>query len=123
MRIYALMSCTPDLSPGNCDACLRANVRSYQECCRANIGGATRRPSCYVRWDLYPFLGAFDNIRDGPSPTKKLKKGIHQNPRMNVTLLLAKFVNFNCFKIFISILIVFAIRFFFIKSKHESLND
>ncbi|CAH8360115.1 unnamed protein product [Eruca vesicaria subsp. sativa] len=70
-RIYALMSCSPDLSPGNCDACLRANVRSYQECCRANIGGATRRPSCYVRWDLYPFLGAFDNIGDAPSPTKK----------------------------------------------------
>ncbi|KAG2245159.1 hypothetical protein Bca52824_093009 [Brassica carinata] len=71
-RVYALMECTPDLSPGSCDACLRANVRKYQECCRGNQGGVTRRPSCYFRWDLYPFLGAFDNISSGAPPLQPL---------------------------------------------------
>ncbi|EOA16238.1 hypothetical protein CARUB_v10004380mg [Capsella rubella] len=67
-RVYALMECTPDLSPGNCDACLRASVRRYQECCRGNQGGVARRPSCFFRWDLYPFLGAFDNITSAAPP-------------------------------------------------------
>lgn len=71
-RVYALMECTPDLSPGNCDACLRASVRSYQECCRGNQGGVARRPSCFYRWDLYPFLGAFDNITLAAPPPQPL---------------------------------------------------
>ncbi|KAL0763034.1 hypothetical protein Bca101_079185 [Brassica carinata] len=71
-RVYALMECTPDLSPGNCEACLRANVRRYQDCCRGNQGGVARRPSCFFRWDLYPFLGAFDNIISGAPPLQPL---------------------------------------------------
>ncbi|KAF8085881.1 hypothetical protein N665_0643s0010 [Sinapis alba] len=71
-RVYALMECTPDLSPGDCDACLRANVRRYQECCRGNQGGVARRPSCFFRWDLYPFLGAFGNISYGAPPQQRL---------------------------------------------------
>uniref|UniRef100_M4DS24 Cysteine-rich n=2 Tax=Brassica campestris TaxID=3711 RepID=M4DS24_BRACM len=69
-RVYALMECTPDLSPGNCEACLRENVRRYQQCCRGNQGGVARRPSCFFRWDLYPFLGAFDNISSGAPPSQ-----------------------------------------------------
>lgn len=71
-RVYALMECTPDLSPENCEACLRANVRRYQECCRGNQGGVARRPSCFFRWDLYPFLGAFDNISTKAAPQQPL---------------------------------------------------
>ncbi|XP_010439191.1 PREDICTED: cysteine-rich receptor-like protein kinase 11 [Camelina sativa] len=69
-RVYALMECTPDLSPGNCDACLRASVRRYQECCRGNQGSVVLRPSCFFRWELYPFFGAFDNItlKTAPPP-------------------------------------------------------
>ncbi|KAL0834683.1 hypothetical protein Bca101_086572 [Brassica carinata] len=32
-NIYALMQCTPDLSSGDCDNCLRQSARDYQSCC------------------------------------------------------------------------------------------
>lgn len=31
-----------------------------------NIGGSIRRPVCFFRWDLYPYLSAFDNITSQP---------------------------------------------------------
>ncbi|XP_010540946.1 PREDICTED: cysteine-rich receptor-like protein kinase 11 [Tarenaya hassleriana] len=64
--IYALMQCIPGLSPGDCDACLRANVRDYQSCCGGKQGGSIRRPICFFRWDMYPYLGAFDIIASSP---------------------------------------------------------
>ncbi|ESQ38349.1 hypothetical protein EUTSA_v10029153mg [Eutrema salsugineum] len=67
-RIYALMQCIPGISSVDCDACLRENVRTYQNCCGGNQGGTIRRPVCYFRFDPYPFFGAFDNITSSPPP-------------------------------------------------------
>lgn len=60
LTIYSMMRCTPDVSSGNCEFCLKESVRGYNSCCRGNIGGAFVRPFCFIRWDLYPFAGAFD---------------------------------------------------------------
>ncbi|KAL0873531.1 hypothetical protein Bca101_023236 [Brassica carinata] len=60
--IYALMQCTPDLSYGDCDNCLRRSVRDYQSCCSQKQGGVVMRPSCFFRWDLFKYSKAFDNI-------------------------------------------------------------
>uniref|UniRef100_M4DAZ8 Gnk2-homologous domain-containing protein n=1 Tax=Brassica campestris TaxID=3711 RepID=M4DAZ8_BRACM len=38
-NIYALMQCTPDLSSGDCDNCLRQSARDYQSCCGQKQGG------------------------------------------------------------------------------------
>ncbi|XP_052886099.1 cysteine-rich receptor-like protein kinase 14 [Gossypium arboreum] len=54
-KIYALMQCTPDLSHKDCDSCLRQSVSNYESCCHGKQGGYVTRPSCYFRWDLYPF--------------------------------------------------------------------
>ncbi|XP_010540909.1 PREDICTED: cysteine-rich receptor-like protein kinase 11 [Tarenaya hassleriana] len=67
-NIYALMQCTPDISPGDCNRCLRQSVGDYQACCRGKLGGAVMKPSCFFRWDLYPYSGAFDNIALAPPP-------------------------------------------------------
>ncbi|XP_019057215.1 PREDICTED: putative cysteine-rich receptor-like protein kinase 35 isoform X2 [Tarenaya hassleriana] len=67
-RIYSLMQCTSDISTGDCEACLRENVRQFQTCCGGKQGGVVRRPSCFFRWDLYPFVGAFDDISSAPPP-------------------------------------------------------
>ncbi|CAA7018262.1 unnamed protein product [Microthlaspi erraticum] len=60
--LYALMQCTPDLSPGNCSDCLQECVGSYDAVpdLRGTKGGIIAYPSCFFRWDLNPFIGAFN---------------------------------------------------------------
>ncbi|KAF8086798.1 hypothetical protein N665_0612s0018 [Sinapis alba] len=67
-NIYALMQCTPDLSSGDCDNCLRQSARDYQSCCGQKQGGVVMRPSCFFRWDLYQYSKAFDNITVASPP-------------------------------------------------------
>ncbi|KAL0727239.1 hypothetical protein Bca4012_023332 [Brassica carinata] len=66
--IYAVMQCTPDLSYGDCDNCLRKSAREYQSCCGQKQGGVVMRPSCFFRWDLYTYSKAFDNITVASPP-------------------------------------------------------
>ncbi|EFH48859.1 predicted protein, partial [Arabidopsis lyrata subsp. lyrata] len=44
------------------------SVVDYESCCRGKQGGAVIRPSCFFRWDVYPYAGAFENITLLPSP-------------------------------------------------------
>ncbi|CAA7058747.1 unnamed protein product, partial [Microthlaspi erraticum] len=67
-NIYALMQCTPDLSSADCENCLRRSAVDYQGCCGQNIGGVVLRPSCFFRWDLYPYSNAFRNITVASPP-------------------------------------------------------
>ncbi|KFK28878.1 hypothetical protein AALP_AA7G059700 [Arabis alpina] len=67
-NIYALMQCTPDLPSGDCDNCLRQSANNYQSCCSQKQGGVVLRPSCFFRWDLFPFTKAFGNITMAPPP-------------------------------------------------------
>ncbi|XP_010422102.1 PREDICTED: putative cysteine-rich receptor-like protein kinase 35 [Camelina sativa] len=64
--IYAMVQCTPDVSSGDCEYCLKKTVVDYKKCCRGNKGGAFVRPFCFIRWDLYPFAGAFENVTLSP---------------------------------------------------------
>ncbi|EOA20137.1 hypothetical protein CARUB_v10000427mg [Capsella rubella] len=57
-----MMQCTPNVPPGICGFCLRSNLDDYESCCRHKQGGAIVTSSCFVRWDLHPFAGAFENI-------------------------------------------------------------
>ncbi|KAF3565055.1 hypothetical protein DY000_02015319 [Brassica cretica] len=78
--IYSMMQCTPDVSSGDCEFCLKETVSAYNSCCRGHIGGAYVRPFCFIRWNLYPFAKAFDNItlseRDRANITSEDKKTI-----------------------------------------------
>ncbi|CAA7018263.1 unnamed protein product [Microthlaspi erraticum] len=66
--MYAMMQCTPDVSSGDCEFCLKRTVGEYVSCCRSKRGGAVIRPSCFFRWDLYAYAGAFDNVTWPPLP-------------------------------------------------------
>ncbi|KAK2654119.1 hypothetical protein Ddye_013975 [Dipteronia dyeriana] len=66
-KIYALMQCTPDISQGECDTCLRQNVAGFQSCCGGKQGGYFHRPSCIFRWDLYPFYTVAPAVAPSPS--------------------------------------------------------
>ncbi|WZZ75877.1 hypothetical protein YC2023_087247 [Brassica napus] len=77
-KIYALVQCTPDLSPGDCDYCLRESViKDYQSCCGLKQGVLDMRPSCLFRWELYPFFKAFDNISVASPPPPPLAARDH----------------------------------------------
>ncbi|ESQ38345.1 hypothetical protein EUTSA_v10028521mg [Eutrema salsugineum] len=36
--IFAMMQCTPDVSSGDCEFCLKETVSDYKSCCRGHIG-------------------------------------------------------------------------------------
>ncbi|KAJ4900056.1 Cysteine-rich receptor-like protein kinase 13 [Raphanus sativus] len=68
-NIYALMQCTPDVSSGDCDNCLRQSVIDYQSCCGEKTGGYVMRPICFFRWQLFTFSKAFGNITLAAPPS------------------------------------------------------
>ncbi|KFK28882.1 hypothetical protein AALP_AA7G060200 [Arabis alpina] len=88
-NIHALMHCTPDLSSGNCEACLRRCVGDFQKNCHVKQGGYVFRPSCIFRSDLYPFNGAFDNITltVPPSPSPALLPQPPASLKVNATIM------------------------------------
>ena len=61
-HVYGVVQCSRDLSLQNCTRCLQQNVIEYRSCCRGREGGIFSRPSCFIRWEVYPFLALFDNI-------------------------------------------------------------
>lgn len=67
-NIWVLMQCTPDVSSEDCKLCLEKSVDYYKELHHGKSGGIVRRPSCFLRWELYTFSGVFDHIRM-PTPS------------------------------------------------------
>ena len=53
--IYSLMQCTPDLSGGDCTACLAEAIERLSICCAGSLGGGVLLPSCAVRYHFHLF--------------------------------------------------------------------
>ncbi|CAH2071585.1 unnamed protein product, partial [Thlaspi arvense] len=68
--VYMVMQCTPDITSKDCKRCLGDCVAYYREQYRGRQGGMASRPSCFFRWDLYSFHGAFDNVTRVPAPPR-----------------------------------------------------
>ncbi|XP_065865643.1 cysteine-rich receptor-like protein kinase 44 [Euphorbia lathyris] len=66
--IYVRMQCFPDLAPSSCRYCLRQAVIHYEGCCHGKVGGYVQKPSCWFRWDLYPFYN-FSGFSTAPYPS------------------------------------------------------
>ncbi|RID78516.1 hypothetical protein BRARA_A01333 [Brassica rapa] len=71
-HVYGVVQCSRDISLENCTRCLQENVIEYRSCCRGTQGGIFSRPSCFIRWEVYPFLALLDNM----SPLEKDGKGV-----------------------------------------------
>ncbi|KAL6546710.1 hypothetical protein OROMI_022431 [Orobanche minor] len=54
--IYALVQCTPDLSPDDCNRCLLDAAGDIPRCCDRKKGGRVTVPSCNLRYETYPFF-------------------------------------------------------------------
>jgi len=68
-KLYGYVWCVPYLSAENCSWCLSDAIAEIPtSCCRGKSGGAIFYPSCGLRFDLYPFHKAHNNIAWGPPP-------------------------------------------------------
>ncbi|XP_035544101.1 cysteine-rich receptor-like protein kinase 26 isoform X5 [Juglans regia] len=65
--IYALVQCTPDLSEQECNDCLLGASEGIPRCCDGKEGGRIARPSCDIRFEVYPFYYSTTN---SPPPTQ-----------------------------------------------------
>lgn len=53
--LYSLVQCAQDLSTEDCLTCLRGAITEVQNCCSMSLGARVLSPSCYLRYELYPF--------------------------------------------------------------------
>ncbi|KAI7999327.1 Cysteine-rich receptor-like protein kinase 25 [Camellia lanceoleosa] len=53
--IYALVQCTTDLSPDDCNTCLEIAIANTSSCCSESRGARLLSPSCYLRYEFYAF--------------------------------------------------------------------
>ncbi|KAG6754699.1 hypothetical protein POTOM_040493 [Populus tomentosa] len=54
-KLYGLVQCTPDISPSECGICLSSCVSDIPGCCNGKQGGNVLKPSCSIRYEIYPF--------------------------------------------------------------------
>ncbi|XP_021293805.1 cysteine-rich receptor-like protein kinase 10 isoform X1 [Herrania umbratica] len=66
--LYAMVQCTRDLSPDDCNECLEAAIKDVSSECYASRGARLLSRSCYLRYELYAF---YDGAKDSSVSTKK----------------------------------------------------
>jgi len=53
--IFGLVQCTPDLSGNNCEQCLPETISEIPQCCNGSKGAKFFKPSCVIRYEIFPF--------------------------------------------------------------------
>ncbi|XP_039166670.1 cysteine-rich receptor-like protein kinase 25 [Eucalyptus grandis] len=53
--LYTFAQCVPNHSPSNCSKCLHNATTSLLSLQKGKIGGRVLLPSCFVRFEIYPF--------------------------------------------------------------------
>ncbi|KAH6757782.1 hypothetical protein C2S51_038638, partial [Perilla frutescens var. frutescens] len=53
--IFAMLQCTPDLSQEDCTSCLINAIANIPASCDGKRGCRVLSPSCYLRFEIYPF--------------------------------------------------------------------
>ncbi|XP_048141699.1 cysteine-rich receptor-like protein kinase 25 isoform X1 [Rhodamnia argentea] len=56
--LYTFAQCVPYISKNNCSECLRNASSSLLTLQKGKIGGRVLLPSCFVRFEIYPFYGS-----------------------------------------------------------------
>ncbi|KAL6642581.1 hypothetical protein ACP70R_020762 [Stipagrostis hirtigluma subsp. patula] len=66
--VYSLAQCTPDMSAGDCLACLRRVLGMINSTMSVRMGGQIHAIRCYFRYEDYPFYDGEPVVRLGPPP-------------------------------------------------------
>nr|GMD93006.1 cysteine-rich receptor-like protein kinase 25 [Ipomoea batatas] len=85
-RVYGLGECTPDLSNGDCQICFRNVIDMLPRCCFGAVGAIAVFPSCYVRYDRYPFYNLSAVAEPPPPPTVLPNSAISKGNKRKVTI-------------------------------------
>ena len=62
--LYSLVQCDPLISSSDCKTCLGIVVGNLPGCCAGKQGANVLNPSCFVRYEIYPFY----KVQAVPSP-------------------------------------------------------
>ncbi|KAG2550069.1 hypothetical protein PVAP13_9KG241800 [Panicum virgatum] len=65
--VYSLAQCTPDLSAGDCQACLRRLLGMVNSTMALRMGAQIHVIRCYFRYETYVFYDSQPMLRVGPS--------------------------------------------------------
>ncbi|GLT30967.1 hypothetical protein SLA2020_057370 [Shorea laevis] len=65
--LYSLVQWTPDLSTFDCNRCLQGAIASLPNCCSGKVGGRILKPSCNIRYEVYPFY--IESAIPAPAPS------------------------------------------------------
>ncbi|XP_058072802.1 cysteine-rich receptor-like protein kinase 10 [Magnolia sinica] len=57
-QIYGSVECVRDISSKDCHSCLLSMINWIQNCCRGKLGARVLSLSCYIRYEVYPFIQA-----------------------------------------------------------------
>ncbi|XVF87656.1 hypothetical protein PTKIN_Ptkin18bG0137800 [Pterospermum kingtungense] len=52
---YGLAQCSGDLNVSSCSSCLNELLKQAEDCCIGKRGWRILTPSCYIRYEMYPF--------------------------------------------------------------------
>ncbi|XP_057732246.1 cysteine-rich receptor-like protein kinase 25 isoform X2 [Arachis stenosperma] len=66
-NLYCMAQCTDNLTPRDCASCLTEAITELTPCCGGKQGGRVLFPSCFVRYELYPFYRS-NALAPSPSP-------------------------------------------------------
>jgi len=65
--MYSLVQCTPDLSAGDCQACLRRLLGTVNSTMALRMGAQIYVIRCYFRYETYVFYDSQSMLHVGPS--------------------------------------------------------
>ncbi|KAJ4906175.1 putative cysteine-rich receptor-like protein kinase 39 [Raphanus sativus] len=121
-NVYMLMQCTPDITSQDCKQCLEACLKYFREQFRGRTGGMATFPSCYFRWDLYTFHGAFLNVTRVPAlprppPQEKESSIPHKKGRSMLWVIITIIVVLT----FINVLVF--IGFYKVNARRRKINN
>ncbi|KAI5004350.1 hypothetical protein ZWY2020_031593 [Hordeum vulgare] len=104
-KLYSMVQCTPDISAGECSACLRRLTGMVNSTMALRMGGQIGITRCYFRYEAYRFYGAYPMLSlpsspPGPAPTPtptKRRSMLWVIPVAVVPLTGAAFLFFICY--------------------------
>ncbi|MED6180574.1 hypothetical protein PIB30_011335 [Stylosanthes scabra] len=79
-NLYCMAQCTDNLTPQDCTSCLTEAITELTPCCSGKQGGRVLFPSCFVRYELYPF---YRSNALAPSPSPSSPAGVPPPPATN----------------------------------------
>ncbi|KAE8728551.1 cysteine-rich receptor-like protein kinase 29-like [Hibiscus syriacus] len=87
-RRYGLVQCSRDLDVRSCSSCLGQLLNRSEECCIERTGWRILSPSCFIRYEMYPFYNqtSSDSTESPPVDEEGTYKGGKSKRKIIVTV-------------------------------------